>query len=234
MLNKDLHKSAFINALSGIYKDTQIRTLLGFKGGTAALLFYELPRFSVDLDFDLLDESKKELVFERLKELLSKVGRIDQAKDKHFTLFFLINYRKGERNLKIEISKRASKGEFVVKNYLGIPMLVMKEDDMVAGKLAALTTRKKFATRDMFDMWFFLVNNWPIDEEVLKKKTGFSLNQALEEAQKRIKDIKKTELLSGLGDLLDNKQKAFVREKLVDELTFQLKLRQSFEEEKKE
>ncbi len=234
MLNKDLHKSAFINALSGIYKDTQIRTLLGFKGGTAALLFYELPRFSVDLDFDLLDESKKELVFERLKELLSKVGRIDQAKDKHFTLFFLINYRKGERNLKIEISKRASKEEFVVKNYLGIPMLVMKEDDMVAGKLAALTTRKKFATRDMFDMWFFLVNNWPIDEEVLKKKTGFSLNQALEEAQKRIKDIKKTELLSGLGDLLDNKQKAFVREKLVDELTFQLKLRQSFEEEKKE
>lgn len=229
MLNKDLHRAALINALSAIYSDSQIRNLLGFKGGTAAVLFHEFPRFSVDLDFDLLDESKKELVFERLKEILPRVGRIDQAQDKHYNLFFLVNYSKGERNLKVEISKRASKAEYVVKNYLGIPILVMKEDDMAAGKLAALVTRKRFATRDMFDMWFFLKNNWPIDGEVLEEKTGLSLHQALKEAQKRIKDIKKTELLAGLGDLLDNKQKAFVKEKLVGELGFQLKLRQSLE-----
>ena len=229
MLNKDLHRAVLINALNIIYSDSRIRTFLGFKGGTTAFLFYELPRFSVDLDFDLLDESKKELVFERLKEILPKVGRLDEATEKQNTLFFLIDYKKGERNLKIEISKRPSKAEFEVKNYLGIPMLVMKKDDASAGKLAALITRKRFASRDMFDMWFFLKNNWPIDEEVLKEKTGFSLNQALEEAQKRIKDIKKTELLAGLGDLLDNKQKAFVKEKMVVELIFQLKLRQSFE-----
>jgi len=228
MQNKDLHRSVLINALNIIYSDSQIRNVLGFKGGTSALLFYELPRFSVDLDFDLLDENKKELILERLKEILPKIGRVDQATEKHNTLFFLINYKKGERNLKIEISKRTSKAEFEVKNYLGISMLVMKKDDAAAGKLSALITRKRFANRDMFDMWFFLKNNWPIDEEVLKEKTGFSLNQALEEAQKRIKDIKKTELLAGLGDLLDDKQKAFVKEKLVEELTFQLKLRQSF------
>jgi len=228
MLNKDLHRAVLINALNIIYSDSKIRTFLGFKGGTTAMLFYELPRFSVDLDFDLLDESKKELVFERLKEILPKVGRVEAA-EKQNTLFFLIDYKKGERNLKIEISKRPPKAEFEVKNYLGISMLVMKKDDASAGKLAALITRKRFASRDMFDMWFFLKNNWPIDDKVLKEKTGFSLNQALEEAQKRIKDIKKTELLAGLGDLLDNKQKAFVKEKLVAELTFQLKLRQSFE-----
>ncbi len=233
MLNRDLHKAAFINALSVIYSDSLIRTLLGFKGGTAAMLFYELPRFSVDLDFDLLNEDKKELVFQRLKEILPRVGRIDQASEKHYTLFFLIDYKKGERNLKVEISKRPSKAEFEVKNYLGIPMLVMKEDDAAAGKLSALTTRKKFATRDMFDMWYFLVNNWPIDEEVLKEHTGLTLNQALKKAQERIKNVKKTELLAGLGDLLDNKQKAFVKEKIVEELTFQLKLRQTLEEENK-
>lgn len=65
MLNKDLHRAVLINTLNTIYSDSQIRTLVGFKGGTAAVLFYKLPRFSVDLDFDLLDESKKELVFER-------------------------------------------------------------------------------------------------------------------------------------------------------------------------
>lgn len=231
MLNKDLHKAIFINTLARIYKNTQIRTLLGFKGGTAAMLFYGLPRFSVDLDFDLLDSSKKDLVFARLKEILPKIGRIDQVQEKYYTLFFLIDYKKGERNLKIEISKRAIKSGYIVKNYLGIPMLVMKEDDMAAGKLAALVTRKKFATRDMFDLWFFLSNNWPIDEQFLKDKTELSLNIALDKAQKRIKDIKKTELLAGLGDLLDNKQKAFVKDKLQDELLFQLKLRQSFEKE---
>lgn len=233
MLNKDLHKAVLIDVLSSIYSDSQIRTLLGFKGGTAAVLFYGLPRFSVDLDFDLLDENKKELVFERLKEILPKFGRIDQAQDKYYSLTFIIDYKKGERNLKIDISKRSDKAEYTAKNYLGIPMLIMKEDDAAAGKLAALTTRKKFAARDMFDMWYFLKESWPIDEEFLKEKTGFSLNKALKEAQKRIYDIKKTELLSGLGDLLDNKQKAFVKEKLVDELTFQLKLRQSLEKENK-
>jgi predicted nucleotidyltransferase component of viral defense system len=224
MLNKDIHKNILINTLNSIYKDTQIRTFLGFKGGTAALLFYDLPRFSVDLDFDLLDPSKKELVFQRLKEILSKVGKIDQAHEKQNTLFFLINYQSQERNIKVEISKRAIKSEYEVKNYLGIPMLVMKKDDMAASKLAALVERKKFAARDMFDLWFFLVNNWPIDEELLQEITGFSLYNMLNKAQERIKDIKKTELLAGLGDLLDNKQKAFVKERLQAELLFQLRL----------
>jgi len=224
MLNKDIHKNILINTLNSIYKDTQIRTFLGFKGGTAALLFYDLPRFSVDLDFDLLDPSKKELVFQRLKEILSKVGKIDQAHEKQNTLFFLINYQSQERNIKVEISKRAIKSEYEVKNYLGIPMLVMKKDDMAASKLAALVERKKFAARDMFDLWFFLVNNWPIDEELLQEITGFSLYNMLNKAQERIKDIKKTELLAGLGDLLDNKQKAFVKEKLQAELLLQLRL----------
>ncbi len=224
MLNKDIHKNFLINTLNSIYKDTQIRTFLGFKGGTAALLFYDLPRFSVDLDFDLLDPSKKELVFQRLKEILSKVGKIDQAHEKQNTLFLLINYQSQERNIKVEISKRAIKSEYEVKNYLGIPMLVMKKDDMAASKLAALVERKKFAARDMFDLWFFLVNNWPIDEELLQEITGFSLYDMLNKAQERIKDIKKTELLAGLGDLLDNKQKAFVKEKLQAELLFQLRL----------
>ena len=224
MLNKDIHKNFLINTLNSIYKDTQIRTFLGFKGGTAALLFYDLPRFSVDLDFDLLDTSKKELVFQRLKEILSKVGKIDQAHEKQNTLFFLINYQSQERNIKVEISKRAIKSEYEVKSYLGIPMLVMKKDDMTASKLAALVGRRKFAARDMFDLWFFLRNNWPIDEELLQEITGFSLYNMLNKAQERIKDIKKTELLAGLGDLLDNKQKAFVKERLQAELLFQLRL----------
>jgi len=226
MVNIDLHKSIFINILREIYADPNLRSILGFKGGTAAMLFYQLPRFSVDLDFDLLDPEKKEAVFEKLKEILPNFGTLTQSVDKQSTLFFILNYQKGERNLKVEVSKRPSKAEFVIKNYLGISMLIMKEEDMAAGKLSALLTRKRFATRDVFDLWFFLKNNWQINEELVLEKTGMSLTDALKKAQNQVKDIKKTELLAGMGDLLDNKQKAWVKEKLVDETLFYLRLYQ--------
>ena len=70
VLNKDLHKSSFLSVLRAIYSDPDLRSVLGFKGGTAALLFYNLPRFSVDLDFDLLDPNKKEVVFEKIRVIL--------------------------------------------------------------------------------------------------------------------------------------------------------------------
>lgn len=229
MLNRDLHRDVFVSILREIYSDTLLRTSLGFKGGTAAMLFYGLPRFSVDLDFNLLDPEKKEAVFERLKEILPKYGNVIHAQDKHYTLFFLLSYGKGERGLKVEISKRPLQFEYVPKNFLGIPMLVMKEEDMVASKLSALLTRKEFANRDVFDLWFFLKEHWDINERVLKENTGLTLAQALKKAQTSVKKIKKNEILKGLGELLDNKQKAFMKDKLQDELIFQLKLRQSFQ-----
>lgn len=225
VLSKQLHQDVFVAILREIYSDTLLRTSLGFKGGTAAMLFYQLPRFSVDLDFDLLDPKKKEEVFVRFKEILPRFGEVVEVADKYHTLFFLIRYKKEERGLKIEISKRTIPSAYIPRNYLGIAMLVMKEEDMVAGKLAALLTRKKFATRDMFDLWFFLKEHWQINEEFLKAKSNFTLKEALKKAQKVVQNVKPTETLSGLGELLkDNKQKSWVKDKLKDELLFQLRL----------
>lgn len=225
VLSKNLHRDIFVAILREIYSDTLLRTNLGFKGGTAAALFYKLPRFSVDLDFDLLDQDKKEVVFKRLKEILPRFGEVIEAADKYYALFFLMRYKKGERSLKVEISKRIIRSAYVLKNYLGISMLVMKEEDMAAGKLAALLTRKRLAPRDMFDLWFFLNEHWQINEEFLKAKSDFTLPEALEKAQEVVKNIKSTEILAGLGELLeDNKQKAFVKDKLKDDLLFQLRL----------
>lgn len=224
MIKIDLHRGIFISILRDIYSDSLLRSILGFKGGTAAMLFYELPRFSVDLDFDLLDPKEKDEAFTRLKEILPQFGTLTQASEKRNTLFFLLVYQKGERNLKIEVSKRPSESGFVVRNYLGISMLVMKKEDMAANKLSALLTRKRFATRDLFDLWFFLKNDWQINEKLVEGKTDMSFSDALIKAQDQVKRVKRTELLAGLGDLLDNKQKTWVREKLTDELIFQLKL----------
>ncbi|HCC85077.1 MAG TPA: hypothetical protein DEQ06_00520 [Porphyromonadaceae bacterium] len=38
--------------LKDIYTDIEIAPSLGFKGGTALMFFYDLPRFSIDPDFN--------------------------------------------------------------------------------------------------------------------------------------------------------------------------------------
>ena len=224
MVNIDLHKSIFIKILREIYSDSLLRNNLGFKGGTAAYLFYELPRFSVDLDVDLLDPVRKTVVLDRLKEILIRFGDLAQASEKKNTLFFLLNYKKGERNIKVEISKRPSKARFIPQNYLGISILVMGKEDMAAGKLSAFLTRRRFAARDLYDLWFFLKSNWQINSSLVEEKTDMTLTRALKNAQAKVKEVKKTELLAGLGELLENKQKLWVKEKLIDETIFYLRL----------
>lgn len=220
-----MHRKVMISILRSVYSDPELRRTLGFKGGTAAMLFYGLPRLSVDLDFDLLRPEHKGMVFDRLREMLARFGTLVQGLEKRYTIFFLLSYKKGERQIKIEISKRPSTARFLSKNYLGIPMLVMKEEDMAAGKLSALLTRARFAARDLFDLYFFLEQGWDINEDLLKGKTAMSLADAFSKARERVESAKQTDLLAGLGELLDEKQKAWVREKLKDELVFQLRLR---------
>jgi hypothetical protein len=59
MFDQTKHKIILIEILKSIYGDPDLRTALGFKGGTAAMLFYDLPRLCVVLVFDFLIEDKK-------------------------------------------------------------------------------------------------------------------------------------------------------------------------------
>ena len=82
------HKTVLFQILKDIYADTAIAPFLGFKGGTAALMFYGLNRFSVDLDFDLLDETKEDYVFERIIPIIKRHGTLKESHKKRFSLFF--------------------------------------------------------------------------------------------------------------------------------------------------
>jgi len=91
------HKLNLTNILLDIYKDSLLSKSLGFKGGTAALLFYNLPRFSVDLDFDYVGEKNEiKLVTERMGDLLGGKYEIKDQSTKYNTLFWLVSYQKGE------------------------------------------------------------------------------------------------------------------------------------------
>lgn len=213
-----------LSLLNDIYGNPNLRTVLGFKGGTAAMLFYGLPRMSVDLDFNLLDIRKKSVVFNTLKTILPKHGEVREATEKRFTLFFLIRYEKMEHTIKIEISKRGGTGAFHLRQYLGISALVMKEEDMAAGKLAALITRRVFAMRDVFDIWFFLTSHWEIHEPVFRDQTGLSVRNGVNKAIALLGTVKQNERLRGLGELLDDRQKSWARGHLLEDALFALRL----------
>lgn len=219
-----------LEILQSIYSDPQLRTILGFKGGTAAMVFYDLPRSSVDLDFDLLDESKKDVVIAKMPPILRRSGQLREATEKRYTLFFLLSYQKGQHTLKLDISKRPSGSRFEMKSYLGISALVMRQEDVLANKLAALLTRRRFAMRDVYDVWYFLKSHWEINRVMLEEKTDLSQIAALQKAIKLVSDIKSNQVLRGLGELLDNKQKIWAREHLVEDTVFHLRLRLDMEE----
>lgn len=223
-LNRSKHQEVMVKILKEIYFDTELAKLLGFKGGSAAMFFYGLPRFSVDLDFDLLEETKKDFVLKKISAFLPKFGKIIEATEKKYTLFFLISYQKEERQLKIEISKRPVKNRYNLNTFLGISVLVESKEDMLAGKLAAFLTRKKFASRDLFDLWFFMSHDFDINKDNVKIQVKLNYVDALKTALIKTKKLKAGDLLSGLGELVDEKQKNWVKEKLLKEVTFYLNL----------
>jgi len=213
--------------LKDIYSDVTISSLLGFKGGTAAYLFYELPRFSVDLDFDLLENSEenRDIIFERIHNILLKYGEIKDEQKKFFTVFFSLSYEIGEHQIKIEINTRETGAHYEMKSYFGIPMLVATKESMFAGKLVAMTQRKEFVSRDLYDIHFFLKQMWDIDTDVLISYQITSLKIYLETCITFIEDVSNTVLLAGLGELIDEKAKIFVKSHLKNDTIFLLKVR---------
>lgn len=68
MVNINKHKFFLAQILKDIYSDIELANCLGFKGGTALMFFYDLPRFSVDLDFNLLDLAKEKRCMKRYEK----------------------------------------------------------------------------------------------------------------------------------------------------------------------
>ena len=150
------HKTILFQILKDIYADSSISPYLGFRGGTAALMFYGLDRFSVDLDFDLLDESQEDNVFDRVIDILQKYGTIKETHKKRFSLFIRLSYEDKARSIKVEINRRQYGSRYEIRTYLGVSMRVMVVEDMFAHKLLALYERIDKTSRDVYDVWFFL------------------------------------------------------------------------------
>ena len=208
------HKFFLLQILKDIYSDIEISSTLGFKGGTALMFFYNLARFSVDLDFNLLSIEKEEFVFNRIKNILLKYGTIFDEAIKFYGPIIVLSYGKGERKLKVEISNSQWDNSYEIKNYLGINMKVMTQPDMFAHKLCALLDRTDVTNRDIFDTWFFMKNRTPLTKAIVETRMKMPLPDYIQKCIVQLQSMTDKGMLNGLGELMDDEMKRFVRSEL--------------------
>jgi predicted nucleotidyltransferase component of viral defense system len=222
-LDYSKHRSILLQILKDIYSDTTLAPFLGFKGGTAALLFYGLNRHSVDLDFDLLDETKEQSVFEGINNIARNYGVMIDSRNKRFNLISVISYNKQSQHIKIEVNRRNFGSRYEVKTILGISLLVMAQEDMFAHKLMAMYERVGKTSRDIFDVYFFAKNHWPINKAIVETRSGMSFAELVASCEEQLEKMSDRHVLDGLGELLTESQKDWARAKLRTETIFLLR-----------
>lgn len=225
MLDYPKHKNILLQILKDIFSDTSLSPYLGFKGGTAALMFYGMDRNSVDIDFDLLDESKEKEVFEKIQKIAADYGKIVDSRVKRFNLITIISYDLKSQNIKIEVNRRNFGSKYELKTLLGISMLVMTKEDMFANKLMAMRDRIGRTSRDVYDVYFFSKKNWPINVKLLENRAKMPIKAVLARCIELLEKMNNRHILDGLGELLTQSQKDWARQKLRTETIFLLKAR---------
>jgi len=219
-----------LQMLRDIYSDLNLSNNLGFKGGSALMFFHRLPRFSVDLDFDIIrpDVEKENKIYQKMRGIMLNYGTIEDEAQKFFGPILVLNYGKGERKLKVEISNRQHDNQYEVKTFMGINMLVMTVADMFAHKLCTLLDRKELTNRDIFDCWYFMENRTPVNKNIVENRMKMPFADYLQNCIEALDGLANKSLLNGIGDLIEENMKTFVRNKLRDETITLLRLYKDF------
>ena len=221
MLNQEKHRVTMFQIINDIF-DSDLKDILAFKWWTLAYFVYQLPRFSTDLDFDIISPCKD--VIEKVENVVKKYWTIKDKKDKQHTYFLLLDYWSDEHNIKIEISKKQYKNtEYEIVNFFWKQIRTMNKSSIFAHKLVALSERMK--NRDLFDIDYFFKQWFPIKEDIIIERTWLTYKEFLEKLLVVIpKEFKPNTILAEIWDLITNKQKDFMKTKMVEEVLGFIKL----------
>ena len=172
--------------INSIY--SSINRELVFKGGTSLMFFYNLNRFSEDLDFTLIGEIDINKLISNIKRDLENFGisnKIIGLKEDERSISFKIGAQGPLFNKEIErcfvsidISKREKVEKFEVlefrsqyKDILGFSVVIMDKKELFAEKVRALITRNQ--ARDLYDTYFLLKQGVKIDINLIDAKLNY-------------------------------------------------------------
>ena len=173
--------------LSFINSSDLLGSSLAIKGGTAInLLFFDLPRLSVDIDLDLAENLSKDEMTSRRARIGNSIERYMNAegytkslksKSPHSLDSFVYSYTNAggaKDSLKIEINYSLRAHVLPLQRMrtktkiLDAPfeVLALAPIEVYASKTVALLTRA--AVRDLYDM-NQMIENWPFDDKELEQ-----------------------------------------------------------------
>jgi len=185
------------------------RRFLAFKGGTALYKFYNLNRFSEDLDFDLVGKRFDiDKIIKKITRNLELVGmkrtlseKIEYNNETNIRFSVRGPLYDGSKNSMSRVTINISKRErplyllekLLITTYPEVPsfeLSVLDEREIVAEKIRCIMTRDK--PRDIYDLWFLSKKNITMDISLVDKKLKiyrltFDLEKFLEEITKKRK-----------------------------------------------
>lgn len=162
---------------------------LVFKGGTALAKFYQLDRFSEDLDFTARHPVEGHDVVERAVRDLENYGasvaeRETDDGDASFNARLGIEgpLYTGERRslafLRIEVNKRSSASRVQNRRYTpqfpdlpAFELAVLAEAEILAEKLRALATRSQ--PRDLYDVYHLVEKSVQVEPSLVQEKLDY-------------------------------------------------------------
>lgn len=172
--------------LNSIYKH-KFGRLMFFTGGTALRFFYNMPRFSEDLDFD-----SKNLSFRQFKEIIEQGAQkgllkegldceiVSERRKRLFIaelnfpdlmkLYNITDKRRVDLMIKVEVYK--PKWDLEIESQVlslygyNFSCILLNKGNLLSEKLCALFNRKR--GRDIYDTLFMLKKKFPFNKNVLK------------------------------------------------------------------
>lgn len=209
MLNRNKHRQIMFQILKDIFTSKLWRSL-AFKWWTACYFLHWLDRFSTDLDFDLLAENIE--IDEDIIEILQPYGTIKQWHN------IILSYGEHDVNIKIDINRTIWKhNHYTIVNFYGTDIRVQDKATIFANKIVAFLERN--ANRDIYDIYFFFKNLFPVNKDLIQERTWKSYNEIIIDIKNKLKTLPQHyKILDWLGEVLSIKQKHFVKNNLIKEL----------------
>lgn len=206
------HKMQLYRLLTAIVDEEKIATQICFKGGTCAAMLGFLDRFSVDLDFDLLEKADKKNLRRYFHQLFADL--VLEIKDEsRTTLQFLLRYEAepNQRNtIKLDVLDQGCKADVCRPQYLpeiDRYMNCQTVETMFANKLVALVERfeknKSIAGRDVYDIHHFFMKGYRYEASIIRERRGVEVGEYLEQLTEFVeKHITQTVINQDLNTIL--------------------------------
>lgn len=169
-----------------------------FTGGTMLRLCFGLNRFSIDLDFWMVEKEDTERLFGDLKGYLEQFYILKDCANKFYTLLFELRSRDYPRSLKIELRKELKKINteqaiaYSKHSNLQVLVNVVSLNSMMEAKMCAFLDRKEI--RDAFDIEFLLKKGIALN---FPEKTLKGLNKTIDSLTKKDYSVKLASLIEG-------------------------------------